>query len=228
MPGGRRTSLPESFIILGWLPLSSGTDTICIYYLKVLPFTRHSIQWYVCAISFHFAASSRKFQTDIADPLHGWDPCEVVSKGKAWGANPEDLYGCLYFFLTQELREFHRRLQRFHIAFKITCMDASGLSQLLLNTQQNVFAKYDLPASTRFDRIMVSNILDHIYVGLKDTLTRWAPLLSDSPISVTVGYFMNWFAIQPDGRYISEKPTPRPTISTDDIAYLGRSSTPPG
>lgn len=122
-----------------------------------------------------FGPGDAWFQTDIANPLHGWDPCKVVSKGKAWGANPEDLYGCLYFFLTQELREFHRRLQRFHIAFKITCMDASGLSQLLLNTQLDVFAKYDLPASTRFDRIMVSNILDHIYVGLKDTLTDGHP-----------------------------------------------------
>ncbi|KAF6752073.1 hypothetical protein DFP72DRAFT_850254 [Ephemerocybe angulata] len=94
----------------------------------------------------------------------------VVSKGKAWGANPEDLYGCLYFFLTQELREFHRRLQRFHIAFKITCMDASGLSQLLLNTQLDVFAKYDLPASTRFDRIMPDGRYDGLSRAAEDRI----------------------------------------------------------
>jgi hypothetical protein len=52
----------------------------------------------------------------------------------------------------------------------------------------------------RFDRIEVSDILDANYVGINDVLLNWSPSMAESNTSVVVGYFMNWFAIQEDGR----------------------------
>jgi len=50
---------------------------------------------------------------------------------------------------------------------------------------------HDLPASIRFDRIEVSNILDANYVGMRGVLTHWAPFLAESNTAAIVGYFMN-------------------------------------
>ena len=58
---------------------------------------------------------------------------------------------------------------------------------------------HDLPASIRFDRIEVSNILDAQYVGMRGVLTHWASLLVESNIAAIVGYFMNWVVVQTDG-----------------------------
>jgi len=67
-----------------------------------------------------------------------------------------------------------------------------------------------VPPSIRFDRIEVSNILDTNYVGINDVLLNWSPLMAESHASVLVGYFMNWFTIQEDGRaqYASENIAP--------------------
>ena len=75
--------------------------------------------------------------------------------------------------------------------------EACKLSEAI---RENLFAEYGIPASTRFDRIAVSNILDANYVGMRGVLTHWAPLLAESSTAVIVGYFMNWVALQEDGR----------------------------
>ena len=112
------------------------------------------------------------------------------------GAQPEDIYGCLYFFLSEQLRMFAQRLRNFKISFKMFPFEACQLSQ---DIRQNSFAELGIPASIRFDRIEVSNLLDANYVGLRGVLTHWAPLLVDST-GVIVGYFMNWIGRQVDGR----------------------------
>ena len=123
--------------------------------------------------------------------------CKIVEVGKAHGARPEDIYGCLYFFLSEQLRKFAQRLRNFKIGFKVVPFDACQLSE---GIRQNSFAELGIPASIRFDRIAVSNILDANYVGLRGVLTHWAPFLVESSTSVIVGYFMNWIAQQEDGR----------------------------
>ena len=117
--------------------------------------------------------------------------CEVVAKGKEHGASSEDIYGCLYFFLQHELRRFHQRIHKFRIAFRVTAFDATVLANLI---KKNVMVNYDIPSSIRFDRIVTSNILDQIYVGMMGVLEPWAPLLSKSRTAAIVGYFMNWRA----------------------------------
>lgn len=139
------------------------------------------------------------FQSDTVNPLHGWDPCEVIATGKAHGANPEDVYGCLYFFLTEQLRQFHRRLRQFNISFKITSFGAPHLAKALLSPDKPL-VEFGLPSSIRFDRIMVSNIFDEAYVGLKEALVRWSPFLSARPQAILVGYFLDWFTSQRNGR----------------------------
>jgi hypothetical protein len=120
----------------------------------------------------------------------------VVERGKAHGARAEDIYGCLYFYLSDELRLFAERIQRFRISFKVLGFEALHLSKIILG---NELVTYGIPASIKFDRIEVSNILDNNYVGIEGVLTAWAPLLRKNRSCAIIGYFMNWVATQPDG-----------------------------
>jgi hypothetical protein len=94
---------------------------------------------------------------------------------------------------------FTRRLHNFKIDFKVFPFEACLLSESI---RQNDLIGYGIPASIGFDRIAVSNILDANYVGLRDVLTHWAPLLAESNTAVILGYFMNWVARQEDGRAV--------------------------
>jgi hypothetical protein len=122
---------------------------------------------------------------------------EVIAAGKRHGASVEDIYGCLYFFLSEQLTEFADRLARFQISFKFFVMDARDLSSSI---RDNLWSEVDIPRSIRFDRIAVSNIIDKDYVGLRETLESWAPLLAETKYATIVGYLMNWFMSQRDGK----------------------------
>lgn len=121
----------------------------------------------------------------------------IVEAGKTHGAQSEDIYGCLYFFLSEQLRTFAQRLRNFKVDFKVFPFESCHLSESI---RRNEFVEYGIPASIGFDRIAVSNILDANYVGLRGVLTHWAPLLAGNSTAAIVGYFMNWVARQEDGR----------------------------
>ena len=72
--------------------------------------------------------------------------------------------------------------------------------------KEDLFSDHGVPASVRFDRIEVSNILDVNYVGIEGVLDGWACLLKTSKTAAIVGYFMNWVVMQPDGRAQSAGP----------------------
>jgi hypothetical protein len=121
----------------------------------------------------------------------------VIAGGKAHGAQTEDIYGCLYFYLSDQLRLLAERIQEFQISFNVLGFEASMLSDVILD---NRLAPYGIPASIRYDRIEVSNIMDDNYVGIDGVLTAWAPLLAENRCATILGYFMNWIALgQPDG-----------------------------
>lgn len=143
---------------------------------------------------------------DTADPLHGWDQGDVVASGRAHGTSAEDIYGCFYFYISDQLRLFHRRLHegKFRVSFRIYCSEARQLARIL---QNNTLRGHGLLASTRFDRIMVSNIMDHSYVGIRETLKSWGPLLSNRQKAVFLGYFMNWGVVQ-KGSTVEESEDP--------------------
>ncbi|OJA20467.1 hypothetical protein AZE42_04908 [Rhizopogon vesiculosus] len=142
-----------------------------------------------------FSLDGKWWQADHADPLQGWDIGPILEAGRAHGAQPEDIYGCLYFFLSDQLRTFARRLREFRISFRVVTAEASHLSSII---RKDVLSPFGIPASVRFDRIDVSNILDVNYAGIGNVLTHWGPLLKASPTAALVGYFMNWMFFQPD------------------------------
>jgi len=84
------------------------------------------------AMNAHFNSPNRSLfsptgswlQTDYADPLEGWDIDKVLEMGKSCGAQSEDVYGCLYFFLSDQLRKFSKRIREINISFHITGFDA--------------------------------------------------------------------------------------------------------
>jgi hypothetical protein len=163
------------------------------------------------AMNAHFNSPNRSLfsptgswlQTDYADPLEGWDIDKVLEIGRSCGAQSEDVYGCLYFFLSDQLRKFAKRIRENNISFHITGFDARALPRKI---RDDVLSVIGIPASVRFDRIHVSNILDANYVGIEGVLSGWAPFLNNSPTAVIVGYFMNWTAMQEDGQALSAGP----------------------
>ncbi|OAX31589.1 hypothetical protein K503DRAFT_777457, partial [Rhizopogon vinicolor AM-OR11-026] len=161
----------------------------------VLPFGAANAHFNIPNASL-FSLDGKWLQTDYADPLEGWDIGPILEAGRAHGAQPEDIYGCLYFFLSDQLRTFARRLREFWISFHVVTTEAIHLSSII---REDILSPLGIPASTRFDRIEVSNILDVNYVGIGDVLTHWGPLLKDSRTAALVGYFMNWAFLQPNG-----------------------------
>jgi hypothetical protein len=112
----------------------------------------------------------------------------VIEAGSRHGALRGDLYGCLYFYLREQLRAFAERLTRFDITFQMVCNDASALSAEI---KDGSLARL-VPSSISFDRIEVSNTLDSEYIGIPRLLADWSPFLKRTPHAAIVGYFMNW------------------------------------
>lgn len=121
----------------------------------------------------------------------------MIQSGKAHGAQAEDIYGCLYFFLSTHLRTLAQRIRKFRITFKLFSVEACALSK---DIEENIFADMGVASNARFDRVEVSNILDFNYVGMRNVLTAWSPLLVQGKHAAIVGYFMNWVMVQKDGR----------------------------
>ena len=119
--------------------------------------------------------------------------------GSKFGCHPEDIYGCLYFYLSGQLQTFARRLRTTSVFFTAISTDARNLPDV---------------TRERFDRIAVSNILDTNYVGIHGVLTLWGPLLVDSKNAAIVGYFMNWAMVQQNGRAFCSGEAGKKLLST--------------
>ncbi len=122
---------------------------------------------------------------------------DVRAAGKQHGTPEEDIYGCLYFYLKDQLRGFVHRLRTLNISITLCGLDATVLSTAI---RQGSLAQHGIPPSIQFDRIHMSNILDYNYVGLSRVLEYWAGFLADTKHAVLLGYFINWFCLQPDGQ----------------------------
>lgn len=128
-----------------------------------------------------------------------WRLCDsiedVIATGKSHGASRADLYGCLYFYLSEQLRKFATRLRTFRVKILAFNVDARNLAK---GIRSGILMSHGLPKSISFDRIDVSNILDTEYVGLAGVLADWGPLLKkDNPHATLLGYSMNWVPKQP-------------------------------
>ncbi|EAU89182.2 hypothetical protein CC1G_08589 [Coprinopsis cinerea okayama7 len=147
-----------------------------------------------------FSKEGKWVQSDFAEPLNGWEVDEVLATGKQHGATPEDIYGCLYFYVSEQLRLFTERLSKFCIRFTLLPMEACMLGNSLQMKSGEQGESSSKGRMTNFDRIIFSNIVDENYVGIRKALTSWAPLLSKSKWATIVAYFMNWPFIQRNGR----------------------------
>ncbi|KAF9225920.1 hypothetical protein BS17DRAFT_807426 [Gyrodon lividus] len=123
-------------------------------------------------------------------------PEDVIKSGQAHGAQPEDIYGCLYFYLSDQLRTFAKRIRELHITFYVSSTDPRILAKDISSGQ---YLMYGLPPSTRFNRIDVANTLDADHVGVQDVLRSWGPLLAQGDTAAIIGVLLNWSEIQKDG-----------------------------
>lgn len=136
----------------------------------------------------------RLMLNDCANPFEGWNIDEIFKAGKDHGTTEEDLIGCLFFYIKDQLVEFSNRLRRFKIQIYSFDQDARILQRTLKSNAS--FPKV-------FDRIEVSNIMDKNYVGMS-VLSDWGPLLNKSnPHSAIVGLFMNWPTWKESGNALS-------------------------
>jgi hypothetical protein len=109
------------------------------------------------------------------------------------GCTEEDIIGCLFFHVRDELIAFAKRLRTFNITIRISDVDARDLAGML---------QADISAGKlrAFDRIEVSNIIDVEYVGMKRVLADWGPLLNkDNKHAALVGVLLNWHVNEPRG-----------------------------
>lgn len=122
---------------------------------------------------------------DNANPLFGWDISAVRATGKAHGADPADIYGCLFFHIKEELQKFATRIRDCNIDITITQYDSRDISHAIADGRLKPFGK------NYFDRIETSNVAD--YVGIPQVLSDWGPLLNTrNSHSCLLMNFMNW------------------------------------
>ncbi|GAA6002605.1 hypothetical protein JCM10207_007587 [Rhodosporidiobolus poonsookiae] len=93
-------------------------------------------------------ARNGKYVVPPADtPLSALNIDDVLALGTSKGARREDLYGCLYFYLTNQFREFGTRLRKFEIDVHFTMRLPHTLGEKI------PLGETTLPPNTRFDRI---------------------------------------------------------------------------
>ncbi|KAF8888208.1 hypothetical protein CPB85DRAFT_1553245 [Mucidula mucida] len=111
----------------------------------------------------------------------------MLKSGVEHGTTEEDIMGCLYFHVKDQLVMFCERLRRFRMSIWMYDEDAVKLSN-------------------RCQPPCVSNIMDTNYVGIPKVLETWGPLLNRRyKDSVLIGSFINW-APETPGAIASHSP----------------------
>lgn len=114
----------------------------------------------------------------------------MVATGARYGARREDIFGCLYFYLHEQLQAFATRLRQHKISFHFLETDPTDLPSIILSGQ---LASGGIPADTRFDRIDVNNLCDLEQVNLPRILSVWGPVLNKAnPCATLVGTMREW------------------------------------
>jgi hypothetical protein len=115
----------------------------------------------------------------------------------ARGAKEEDLFGCLYFYLSEQLSKFKEQLGKLNVTLYLSNTDSQCLSSgirsggPLTNGIGSLLYPAGLP--TTFDRIAVSNFVEKKSLGYDHVLSNWGPLLNTSNPSATIlSYSKHW------------------------------------
>ncbi|KAF8074568.1 hypothetical protein FPV67DRAFT_587451 [Lyophyllum atratum] len=127
---------------------------------------------------------------DSDSPLHGWDLSLAFEYGAKHGVERADVYGCLFFYVKDELVRFATRLRDCDISLRITMLDANDLPRFIERGAKKGFS------TGCFDRIETSNLAD--YASAPRILRDWGPCLNRrNKYAVLLVNFMNWQASNP-------------------------------
>ncbi|CAL1711964.1 unnamed protein product [Somion occarium] len=145
-------------------------------------------------------------QNDAVSPLEAWKPT-VVTVGQDYGCKREDIYGCLYFYLLDQLRTLATRLRSFNVQMHF--YDRDGM-KLCKDIQSGALADLGVPSDLHFDRIDLSTILDTVDNDRRQELiTTWGGLIKDSDQRATMlGWTRFWVMHVPDAT-APQNPDPR-------------------
>ncbi|KAG6818498.1 hypothetical protein H0H93_004552, partial [Arthromyces matolae] len=123
---------------------------------------------------------------DSANPLYCWDATLTFDYGEKCGVSRNDIYGCLFFYLKNELVTFAKRVREFHINITMTKLDANDLPAIISSSPMLSFSQ------RCFDRIELSNLVDYVSPSMV-LIESWAPLLNcHNKFAAILVYFMNW------------------------------------
>ncbi|KAG9313498.1 hypothetical protein JVU11DRAFT_5824 [Chiua virens] len=144
-------------------------------------------------------------------------PNEVIKSGRTHGAQSEDIYGCLYFFLADQLQTFAKRIRELEVTFYVFNTEAHTLARDISGGQ---YSRHGLTPSVRFNRIDLGHALADSD-PTRDVLTSWTPLLAQGDTATILGVFSDWSNTQKDGSVIGADETVVARI-VDKLHKLGR------
>ncbi|KAF5348674.1 hypothetical protein D9758_006826 [Tetrapyrgos nigripes] len=145
-----------------------------------------------------FSPNGEWLQPDYFNPFRGWDVAASQATGTLKrGVDSGDIFGCLFFHVKAQFREFARRFQYLSIDIYITQFNPKILSSGLLAGVLPAF-----PSDGCFDRIHVGDLIDS--VGIQDCLADWTPLLNSSnEHAALLMHSKIWCATRPDALALS-------------------------
>ncbi|KAF9024746.1 hypothetical protein BDZ89DRAFT_1092798 [Hymenopellis radicata] len=155
----------------------------------LVPFS-HNISTFTQPNRFLFTSRGQWIPGNTS-PLCGWDMSAVLDSGARHSIDFADVFGCLFFHVKDQLREFAKRMKEFNIHLHLTQYDAKILSK-------GIFAGL-LPAFNGpcFDRVDASHLVDG--VGVKACLADWGPLLrKGNPCAAILMHSRSWHMNRPD------------------------------
>ncbi|PPQ96104.1 LOW QUALITY PROTEIN: hypothetical protein CVT26_004738 [Gymnopilus dilepis] len=146
-----------------------------------------------------FSPQGEWLQDDLASPIDEWNIEEIVATGPAYGCQTADIFGCLYFYLSEQFRKFTGRLREFKIQFKFVDKNSHVIADYL---KGGIFSKIGLTENTVFDRIDMSNLADNEKTGgIAGVLKDWAPFVNKKNRNATLfGHSTGWVTQQRKGQ----------------------------
>lgn len=125
----------------------------------------------------------------------------MIAAGRSHGATSEDLFGCLYFHLTDQLHKLKEQLLTLNVQLHLMDFDCRDLAAFLKSPEAKPSSSKPIiygSLPTKFDRIDVSNTVDDTYVGFQQILSDWSGLLNrQNSNSTLLAYSMNWVWKEP-------------------------------
>ncbi|TFK23219.1 hypothetical protein FA15DRAFT_670717 [Coprinopsis marcescibilis] len=134
-------------------------------------------------------------KTDDISPLQSWNVSQAQATGLRHGVDSSgDIFGCLFFHIKQELREFIIRMKNFHVNIHHTQYDSRLLSK---GISVGVLPSF---VNASFDRIDLGGMADSggstgggRATSLEDCLRDWVPLINrENPRSCLMMSFSKW------------------------------------